>query len=232
MLEVEDKLYMSNRYDRLLEVSSFSKNDLVALQSKKVLIIGAGGVGQHVSTYLVTNGVEHITILDFDKVELSNLNRQILLTELDVGKYKVDVVKEALNAKNKDADIEVINMKLDSSNVSEIITSKYDVVVDALDNWEDKFIISDECHKKSIPHLHVGVDGMSGQYCLFKDKCLKDILPPEVIREKRDGVMGSVVGLISAMASTYLICYLLGKAKTDELVSFDFSKQSYSIVVL
>ena len=223
---------MESRYDRLLSLSSFSKEDLLTLQSKKVLIIGAGGVGQHVATYFVTNGIEHLTILDFDKVEMSNLNRQILLSELDIGKYKVEVVKEALNKKNKDAYIKSINIKLDKSNVSEIITNKYDVVVDALDNWEGKFIISDECHKKHIPNLHVGVDGMSGQYSVFKDKCLRDILPIEVVKEKRDGVMGSVVGSVSAMATTYLIQYLLGKAKADELVSFDFTQNSIKVVKL
>ena len=221
---------MESRYDRLLSLSSFSKEDLLTLQSKKVLIIGAGGVGQHVATYLVTNGIEHLTILDFDKVEISNLNRQILLCEKNIGKYKVDVVKKALNAKNKDAYIKSINIKLDKSNVSEIITSKYDVVIDALDNWEGKFIISDECHKKRIPHLHVGVDGMSGQYCVFKDKCLRDILPSEVIKEKRDGVMGSVVGAISSMATTYLIQFLLNKVKADELVSFDFKQNSVKTI--
>ena len=221
---------MSNRYDRLLQLSSFSKEDLSTLQSKKVLIIGAGGVGQHVSTYLVTNGVKHLTIVDFDKVELSNLNRQILLREKDVGKYKVDVVKEALEAKNSDAHINVINAKLDSSNADKIITDKYDVVVDALDNWEGKFLISDECHKKHIPFLHVGVDGMNGQYCLFKDKCLRDVLPFEVVKEKRDGVMGSVVGAISSMATTYLIQYLLGKSKPDELISFDFKSNTIKTI--
>ena len=213
---------MSDRYDRLLSLSSFSKEDLNTLQSKKVLIIGVGGVGQHVASYLVTNGVEHLTILDFDKVEISNLNRQILLIEEDIGKYKVEVVKETLNKKNSDAHIKTINVKLDESNVSKIITNEYDVVVDALDNWEGKFLISDECHKKHIPFLHVGVDGMNGQYCLFKDKSLRDILPPEVIKEVRDGVMGPVVGAISAMAATYLIEYLINKKDTDVLVSFDF----------
>ena len=231
MLEVEDNLYMSNRYNRLLELSSFTPSDLETLHSKKVLIIGVGGVGQHVATYLVTNGVENLTLLDFDKVEMSNLNRQILLSEKDIGKYKVEVVKEALNAKNSDSHIEVINTKLDLSNVGDIITSKYDVVVDALDNWEGKFIISDECYKKHIPHLHVGVDGMAGQYCLFKDKCLRGILPIEVLKEKRDGVLGSVVGSISALATTHLIQYLIGKEKPDQLFSLDFSNNSFKKVI-
>ena len=223
---------MSTRYDRLLQLSSFSEEDLNTLQGKKVLIIGVGGVGQHVSTYLITNGIKDLTILDFDKVEISNLNRQILLTEKDIGKSKVEVVKRALNAKNKDAEIKTFDIKLDKSNVSDIITSEYDVVVDALDNWEGKFLISDECHKKHISHLHVGVDGMSGQYCVYKDKSLRDILPIEVVKEKRDGVMGPVVGAISSMAATYLIQYLLGQSKPDELVGFDFSSNSVKVVKL
>lgn len=230
MLEAEDN--MSNRYDRLLSLSSFSKEDLKVLQSKKVLIIGVGGVGQHVATYLVTNGVERLTIVDFDNVELSNLNRQILLTEEDVGQNKVEAVKVALNAKNNDAEIKTINVKLDISNVSDIISAKYDLVVDALDNWEGKFLISDECRKKNIPFLHIGVDGMSGQYCLFKNKWLSDILSREVVKEKRDGVMGPVVGAISAMASTYLIEYLINKKDTDVLVSLDFNKLKSSSIKL
>ena len=223
---------MSDRYDRLLSLSSFSKEDLSTLQSKNILIVGTGGVGQHVSTYLLINGVEHLTILDFDKVELSNLNRQILLSEEDVDKYKVEVVKEALNKKNRDAQIKSINVKLDNSNASEIITNEYDLVVDALDNWEGKFLISDECHKKHIPFLHVGVDGMNGQYCVFKDKSLRDILPSEVTKEVRDGVMGPVVGAISAMASTYLIEYLLGRQPSDQLTSFDFNEQKVNKIKL
>ena len=221
-----------SRYSRLLSLSSFSENELKALQSKKVLIIGVGGVGQHISTYLVTNGIENITIVDFDKVEISNLNRQILLSEEDIGKSKVDVVKRALNAKNRDAKIKSLNVKLDRSNVNNIITAEYDVVVDALDNWEGKFLISDECHKKQLPFLHVGVDGMSGQYCVFKEKSLRDILPSEVAKEVRDGVMGSVVGTLSSMACTHLIHFLTGKAKTDELISYNDESKEITKIAL
>ena len=92
---------MSSRYDRLLELSTFSEEKLEVLGTKRVLIIGAGGVGQHISTYLVTNGIKCLTIVDFDTVELSNLNCQILLSEHDVGKYKVDVVKKDIREKPK-----------------------------------------------------------------------------------------------------------------------------------
>ena len=85
-----------SRYDRLLELSTCSEEKLRLLHDKKVLLFGVGGVGQHIATYLATNGVIYMVIIDYDKVELSNLNRQILLTEKDIGKSKVDVVENAL----------------------------------------------------------------------------------------------------------------------------------------
>ena len=223
---------MSSRYDRLLSLSSFSEEDLKTLQSKKVLIIGVGGVGQHIATYLITNGIEHLTIVDYDVVEISNLNRQILLTEKDIGKPKVNVVKKALLERNSDAEVKSINAKLSESNASDIITDEYDIVVDALDNWEGKFIISDTCHARNIPFLHIGVDGMSGQFCIFKDKSLRGVLPSEVVKEVRDGVMGPVVGSVSAMASFYLIEHLLNKKEIDKLISVDFIDNSVKSIKL
>ena len=216
------------RYSRLLELSDFSKKDLEVLLCKKVLIIGVGGVGQHVATYLVTNGVTNLTIVDFDEVEMSNLNRQILLTEEDVGKKKVEVVKKALNAKNKDALIKAINCKVDESNVSELITCNYDVVIDCLDNWKGKLVISEECSKKHIPFLHIGVDGMRGQYALFEHCSLQDLVSDEIINAPKDGVMGPMVGAVASLATVHLIKYLLGKADPDELHYLDFDSHQFS----
>lgn len=216
------------RYSRLLELSDFTEKDLQVLQSKKVLIIGVGGVGQHVATYLVTNGILDLTIVDFDKVELNNLNRQILLSEEDVGKTKVEVVKKALNAKNKDALIKAIECKVDESNVSEIITCNYDVVIDCLDNWKGKLIISEECHKKQNLFLHIGVDGMRGQYALFEKVSLRDLINEEIIGAPKDGVMGPMVGAVASFATLHLIKYLIGKEEADELHYLDFDNHQFS----
>ena len=216
------------RYSRLLELSNFSKKDLEVLRCKKVLIICVGGVGQHVATYLVTNGVANLTIVDFDDVEMSNLNRQILLTQEDVGKKKVEVVKKALNAKNKDALIEAIDCKVVESNVPELITCNYDVVIDCLDNWKGKLVISEECSKKHIPFLHIGVDGMRGQYALFAHCSLQDLVSDEIISAPKDGVMGPMVGAVASLATVHLIKYLLGKADPDELHYLDFDSHQFS----
>lgn len=211
-----------SRYSRLLELKDISIDQLLSLAQKRALIIGVGGVGQHVATYLVTNGVTNLTIVDYDKVELSNLNRQILLTESDVGKLKVEVVKSALLAKNSEAHINSINLKVDESNVNEL-TKGYDLVIDAVDNWKSKLVIAKACKDNKIPFLHIGVDGYKGQYCLFINKSLLDIANSDIVSSPKDGVLGPMVGTISSLGSLAAIKYLLGNyTDLDKIVYFDY----------
>lgn len=211
-----------SRYQRLLDLSSFSFNKLKRLQSKKVLLIGVGGVGEYVATSLVTNGVEHLTIVDFDKVEISNLNRQILLEEKDQGKIKVEVVQKALKNRNEDAEILCINQRVDSNNIASIIAS-FDLVIDAVDNWESKLVISKECYQQHKPLLHIGVDGDKGQWCLFVKKSLLDIVDDKVVSSKKDGVIGPSVGAIASLASVDVIRYLCkDQVEIDTLFYYDF----------
>lgn len=207
------------RYSRLIQLSSFSLRKLSILGEKKVLLIGVGGVGQYVATSLITNGIKYLTIVDFDKVELSNLNRQILLKEEDVAKTKVEIIKRELLKKNSDAEIDALNLKVDEANVEELIKG-YDIVIDAVDNWQTKLILGKATANK-VPLLHVGVDGNRGQYCLFKEKSLSDVFDNSIKKEPRDGVMGPMVGTVASLASMYLINYLVGDAPSDVLYYFD-----------
>ena len=212
-----------SRYSRLLELKDIDLEQFLSLAQKRVIIIGVGGVGQHVSTYLLTNGVTNLTIVDYDKVELSNLNRQILLTELDLGKLKVDVVKNALLSRNSDAHINSINLKVDESNIDELVKD-YDLVIDAVDNWKSKLVIAKACKDNKVPFLHIGVDGYKGQYCLFKNKSLLDIANSDIISSPKDGVLGPMVGLISSLASLSAIKYLLGNyPDLDKILYFDYN---------
>jgi len=217
-----------SRYSRLLELKDIYLEQLLSLAQKRVLIIGVGGVGQHVATYLATNGVTNLTIVDYDKVELSNLNRQILLTELDIGKLKVDVVKSALLAKNSEAHINSINLKVDESNIDELVKG-HDLVIDAVDNWKSKLFIAKACKDNKVPFLHIGVDGYKGQYCLFINKSLLDITNSDIISSPKDGVFGPMVGIISSLASMLAIKYLLGECSgLDKIYYFDYN--SYRLV--
>ena len=220
-----------SRYSRVLELSSFNEEKLNILKSKKVLIIGAGGIGQTVSTYLVTNGVEDLTICDFDNAEISNLNRQILLTEKHLGEPKVEIVKKALQKRNGEAKIKSLYTKIDKTNVDKTIEG-FDIVVDAVDNWPTKLVISEAAKCNKILYLHIGVDGESGQFCLFKNKSLLDVVDQGVVQEPRDGVLGPMVGVISSLATLHLIRYLVGdhnfvdtmyffKAKSNEIIKVD-----------
>ena len=218
---------MMERYSRLLELNDITPDKLDLLKSKRVLIIGVGGVGQTVATYLVTNGVTNLTIIDFDKVELSNLNRQILLTEKDIGKDKVEIVKCALLARNSEAHITSYNFKVDDSNIKDVIND-YDLVVDAVDNWKSKMLISDACKINNIPFMHVGVDGYSGQFCLFKNKSLGDIVSNDILESPKDGVLGPMVGLISSLSCLDVLHYLLGlDVETDLLFYFDYNSSNF-----
>ena len=223
---------MKERYSRLLQLDDITIDKLDLLKGKKVLIIGVGGVGQHVSTYLLTNGVTNLTIVDYDKVELSNLNRQILLTELDLGKLKVDVVKNALLSRNSDAHINSINLKVDESNIDELVKD-YDLVIDAVDNWKSKLVIAKACKDNKVPFLHIGVDGYKGQYCLFKNKCLLDIVDSDIISAPKDGVMGPMVGAISSLASILAVRYLMDfKIEKNTLFYLDYLSNKLSAVKL
>ena len=208
-----------SRYDRLLELSTFSEDKLKLLQSKRVLLIGVGGVGQYVATSLITNGIKHLTIVDFDKVELSNLNRQILLKEEDVGQLKVEVVKRELLRKNSEAEIKAISMKVDENNIDKLLKD-IDVVVDAVDNWTTKLVLGEATAHK-VPLLHIGVDGTKGQYCIFDKKSLLDVFDTNIKQEPRDGVMGPMVGTVASMATLHLINFLVGDAPGDTLYYFD-----------
>ena len=211
-----------SRYSRLLELKDIDLEQLLSLTQKRVLIIGVGGVGQHVSTYLVTNGVTNLTIVDYDKVELSNLNRQILLSELDLGKLKVDVVKSALLSRNSEAHIKSINLKVDETNIDELIKG-YDLVIDAVDNWKSKLVIAKACKDNKVPFLHIGVDGYKGQFCLFINKSLLDITNSDIISSPKDGVLGPMVGAISSLASILAVRYLMDfEIEKDALFYLDY----------
>ena len=214
-----------SRYDSLLASPGFSREKLALLANKRVLLIGVGGVGQHVSTYLITNGVKDLTIVDFDKVEMSNLNRQILLSEEDVGKYKVNVVKSALSNKNSETNITSINMKVDENNIFDIIDG-YDVVIDAVDNWKSKLAISKSVRSKNILSLHIGVSGYRGQFAILKNKSLLDVVDESILSSPKEGVMGPMVGFLASIATLHLIRYLIGENIDSDVLYFYDDKTS------
>ena len=128
------------------------KYNLDILKTKKILVIGLGGVGGYVVESLIRSGIEHITLVDYDKVELSNLNRQIIATNSNIGRLKTDVFKERILDINPNAFVDTINLFLDDKNIYDII-SDFDYVIDACDTVIAKKCIIKTCIKKNIPFI-------------------------------------------------------------------------------
>ncbi len=137
------------------------------LQKKKVFVAGAGGVGNFITYFLTSVGIGHIYIADFDKIEISNLNRQFLYNINDIGKYKVFVLSNKLSNVNPNTNIFPINQKLTKENIKYIIPKGIELIIDCVDNWETKLLLNEYSVKSKIPLAHLGVSGCKGQTAIF-----------------------------------------------------------------
>lgn len=136
------------------------------LSSAKVLLVGAGGLGSPIATYLTAAGIGTLGIIDADKVSISNLQRQTLYNEDEVGQSKVQCAYQRLHSLNKEVDIQVNDCFLSEDNADEII-SAYDLVVDGCDNFATRFLINDHCLRLGKPYVYGSIQGLNGQVSVF-----------------------------------------------------------------
>ncbi|MEE9410591.1 MAG: HesA/MoeB/ThiF family protein, partial [Candidatus Heimdallarchaeota archaeon] len=186
------------KYNRQIIIPNLGLEGQMKLKNGKVLVIGLGGLGSGALFYLVSAGVGHIGILDKDKVELSNLNRQILYSEYDVSKLKTSSAYDKLSKLNSDIRIQEHTISLTSDNIEDIIR-RYDFVIEASDNFETKFLVNDICVKLMVPFVIGGVFQYEGQLmtvipgetpcyrCVFKEIPEPGTYPTT----SEEGVMGT-----------------------------------------
>jgi len=136
------------------------------IKSSSVLVIGAGGLGCPVLQYLTAAGIGKIGLIDFDVVDETNLPRQILYGSADIGKLKTIISRQRLNILNNHVDIDVLNIKLGKDNALKIM-SDYDIIVDATDNYESRYIINDACVISDKPMVHGSIFQFEGQVSVF-----------------------------------------------------------------
>jgi len=219
-----------NRYSRQIVLPEVGGTGQKRINEGRVLIIGTGGLGSPAAFYLAAAGVGTIGIIDYDVVDLSNLQRQILHTTKDIGRPKVDSAKEKLIALNPDCNIVSYRERLTARNIKEIIKD-YDVVVDGADNFATRFVANDACVMANKVFVHGGVLGFAGQTFTIvpgKGPCLRCILrepPPygSVPTCAQAGVLGVLAGTIGLIQATEVLKYLLGKGDllVGRLLAYD-----------
>jgi adenylyltransferase/sulfurtransferase len=213
----EDQIKRYSRHIILKEVGGVGQRKLL---DARVLAIGAGGLGSPCAFYLAAAGVGTIGILDFDSVDLSNLQRQILHTTADVDRLKVVSAKETLTALNPDVEVIAHNDRLSSENALRIL-GDYDVIVDGCDNFPTRYLINDACVMLGKPNVHGSILLFDGQATVFdstRGPCYRcqypEPPPPGMVPSCQEaGVLGVLPGLIGVIQATETVKLLLGIGK-------------------
>lgn len=230
----------SQRYLRQMTLQDFGEAGQLALQASKVLLIGVGGLGCPAATYLTAAGVGTIGLMDGDAVSLLNLHRQVLYTDADIGKPKVDCAKKALQKINPTVQLICYPFMATAENLPDIL-SQYDVILDCTDHLSTKFLINDLCVKAEIAFVHGGILAYSGQLLTYvpdgKTPCYRCLFeaPPEdgIVPTCREvGVLGAVAGVIGNLQALEVIRYLtrVGTLLTGRLLTFDFRTMQTRII--
>jgi len=209
------------RYNRHIILPEIGLEGQAKLKNASVLVIGAGGLGSPLLQYLGAAGIGKIGIVDFDKVDESNLHRQILFQVNDIGRYKAEVAKERLLANNPFLEIEVIKERIDASNALEII-KKYDLVADGSDNFATRYLINDACVILDKPLIFGAIFKFEGQLSVFnykKGPSYRCLFPDQPSAESiptcsQIGVMGVLPGIIGTMQANEVIKVILEREDT------------------
>ena len=234
------------RYARHLSIKGFGMRAQLALKAARVLIVGAGGLGCPAAQYLAAAGVGKIGLVDFDKVDESNLQRQVLFSTSDVGRSKAVAACERLRGLNPLIEVVAIEARLDESNALELL-SGYDVVLDGTDNFSAKFLINDACYFAGLPLVFGSIYQFEGQVAIFNAKMddgsrgpnYRDLLPspppPELAPNCSEagvgGVVPGMVGCAQACEAIKLICGV-GEPLLGKVMTIDALDGSRSVLAL
>lgn len=202
------------RYDRQIMMGEIGQEGQERLKRSRVFIAGAGGLGSPIASYLTAAGIGMIRMIDHDHVALSNLNRQILHWEEDIGRKKVDSAKKKLKNLNSAAEIETIGETITEDNVSQLVNG-CDVIVDAMDNLPTRYILNRCAIERNIPFFHGAVHGFEGRVMTIipgKTACLRCMYRGPVPQEKFP-VIGVAPAVIGSIQATEVIKYLVGIGK-------------------
>ncbi len=218
------------RYSRNILVPEIGMTGQQKLLKGRVLVVGAGGLGCPALLYLGCAGVGTIGIVDGDRVELSNLQRQILHTSEDLGKLKIHSAQDKLHRLNPDVCIKPYGEPFTAKNGHELV-KEYDFVIEATDNFDAKFLVNDICIHARVPFCHAGILGMFGQAMTIvpgQGPCYRCVFgnipePDQVSSTDQVGVLGVVPGILGTLQAAEAVKFLTGGGKLllGRLLTFD-----------
>jgi molybdopterin-synthase adenylyltransferase len=229
------------RYKRNILLQEIGVSGQEKLLSSSVLIIGLGGTGSHAALYLAAAGVGTLGLVDFDDVDISNLQRQIIHSVDDIGLQKTQSAKNTITSLNPDVTVLTFNYFEKSTDLLSVIRD-FDFVIEATDNFPSKFLINDLCVKAKTAFSHSGVSEFSGQTmtvlpgegacfrCVFGEIPDENAVPPATSL----GILGAVAGVLGTIQSTEAIKYLtgIGGNLKNTLMTFDAKKMEFRKIVL
>jgi len=214
------------RYSRHLIIPDFNINGQRKLKGSKVLVVGTGGLGSPLLLYLTAAGVGTIGILDFDVVDESNLQRQVLFTVNDVGRPKSEVARERLELLNPNVEFKDYNVILTSENALEIIKD-YDIVADGTDNFPTRYLVNDACVLLGKPNVYASIFRFEGQVSVFNYTNSEGLLgpnyrdlfpvppPPGLVPSCAEGgVIGVLPGIIGSLQANEVLKVITGIGET------------------
>lgn len=234
------------RYNRHIIIPEFGMEGQQKLKAAKVLVIGTGGLGSPLLLYLAAAGVGKLGIVDFDVVDDSNLQRQVLYSVQDVGRPKVEAAKERLEALNPHIEIQTYNTMLNSSNALDIFKD-YDLVADGTDNFPTRYLVNDACVFTGIPNVYASIFRFDGQVSVFNytnaqnetGPNYRDLYPepppPGLVPSCAEGgVLGVLPGIIGSLQANEVIKVItgIGEPLSGRLYTFDalsFSSKTFNI---
>ncbi|MDG5758747.1 molybdopterin-synthase adenylyltransferase MoeB [Natronococcus sp. A-GB1] len=242
-----------DRYSRHVIMDEIGPEGQQRLLEGSVLVVGAGGLGSPAIQYLAAAGIGRLGIVDDDVVERSNLQRQIVHADDDVGRPKVDSAADYVAALNPDVDVDTYETRLSAANVAELV-EEYDVVLDASDNFGTRYLLNDHCVLTGTPLSHGAIYRFEGQVTMFTNDrggnaadsegqgaddppCYRCIFPeapqPGTVPDcATTGVLGVLPGTVGCIQATEVVKYLLGKGDLLEgrLLMYDAMGMTFDTV--